>query len=255
MRYMDGLDAIYWINLDRAIQRRADMLGVLGDPALAAVPNTRIVAVDGDDPKVVASRIASFERQGDISDHEYACLLSHLDAIYAAGQAAEQGSNQVALILEDDVTLELGPYWPKTIRELVAGAPSDWEIIMLWYNVSDQGFNGGEYQPWQRKCFTTAYLVKTSEIGRRLVQRQPGKYDLESSYPHAADYYLYRLFKTYVYKYPYFVYKTDNDSFIHPDHVAAVHQPAKRNAERAFGVMCHERVLARERGTEPHEGG
>jgi GR25 family glycosyltransferase involved in LPS biosynthesis len=237
---MDGLDAIYWINLERATQRRAEMLRVLANPVLAAVPSMRIVAVDGNDPEAVASRIGRFERQNDVTSYEYACLLSHLDAIYAAGHAAEQDIDQVALILEDDITLELEPYWSKTIRELVAGAPGDWEIMMLWYNVSGRGFNPAEYQLQQREYSTTAYLIKTSAARRKLVQPQPGKYDLESSYPHVADYYLYRLFKTYVYKYPYFVYKTDNDSFIHPGHVATLHRRLKRNAERAFKNMRRE---------------
>jgi hypothetical protein len=49
--------------------------------------------------------------------------------------------------------------------------------------------------------------------------RKNGKYALPDNMPHQADKFLYKICNTYCYKYPYFVYSTDNDSLIHPSHV------------------------------------
>ena len=60
---------------------------------------------------------------------EYACLLSHLEAI----REFSSSNHQTALIMEDDATLEFKPYWNKFVREIIARAPYNWEMIQMCY--------------------------------------------------------------------------------------------------------------------------
>ena len=45
--YLDGIDAIYWINLDRSVDRRQRMEKMFEDPVFAEKKIIRISAVDG----------------------------------------------------------------------------------------------------------------------------------------------------------------------------------------------------------------
>ena len=45
--YLDGIDVIYWINLDRSVDRRQQMEKMFEDPVFAQKKIIRISAVDG----------------------------------------------------------------------------------------------------------------------------------------------------------------------------------------------------------------
>ena len=76
--YLDGIDVIYWINLDRCIERRQSMESML---SLLPIKNERIVAIDGKnepDENIYDKFICD---EFTISKLEYACTLSHLNTI------------------------------------------------------------------------------------------------------------------------------------------------------------------------------
>jgi hypothetical protein len=45
--YLDGVDAIYYINLDRSIDRRNDMENLFRDSVFRGIPTIRFAAYDG----------------------------------------------------------------------------------------------------------------------------------------------------------------------------------------------------------------
>ena len=45
---LNGIDIIYWINLDRSKERRKHMETVLKDPVFDGIKNERIKAIDGE---------------------------------------------------------------------------------------------------------------------------------------------------------------------------------------------------------------
>jgi NADH:ubiquinone oxidoreductase subunit K len=47
IHYLDGIDCIYWINLDRSIDRKQKMEEMFTDPIFIGKPIKRIEAVDG----------------------------------------------------------------------------------------------------------------------------------------------------------------------------------------------------------------
>jgi GR25 family glycosyltransferase involved in LPS biosynthesis len=231
INYMDGLDVIYWINLDRSKERKEKMLTVLDDSTFGDIPKIRIVANDGKTPEKVYKKLDDYEKQDSTTDSEYACLLSHMDAI----RTFYDSGNDVALIFEDDITLEFKKYWKKSIKQITTDAPEDWDIIMLWYNVRPDGFNNEELKKYSGEDGSVSYLVSRNGATKLIKDSyKNGKYNLTSEFHHKSDVYIYSKLNTYVYKYPMFVFPTDNDSEIHQSHVELLHNVSKRNAISAF---------------------
>lgn len=234
VNHVDGIDAIYWINLDRSQERRIEMEKMLSSVVFKNIPNHRISAIDGKNPNNVHTKLGNYKKQDGVTDYEYACLMSHLDAI----NDFYQSKYNVVLIMEDDVTLEFHKYWRKSISRIIDNAPPDWEIIMLSYNVESNGFKTNEYHKYSGEYSTVSYLIN-KKGALKLINSiyRNNKYNLLDNHRHVADGYLYEFLKTYVYKYPLFISKTNNDSVIHTDHV----QYHDRNKE--YAIIEYEKMV------------
>ena len=215
---LNGFDIIYWINLDRSKNRFINMTKIL---STLSVKNIRIPAIDGKTMSA-ANIYNNFNLlnnipQLNITPIEYACLLSHLNTI----KTFSESQYEIALILEDDVSMEFNKYWNKTVQDVIDNAPNDWDIIMLsyttdlpyltdYYTLNKNGYIPGAFSYLIRKESAVKFInsIYTNN-----------KYTLESNITHTADIYLFSIFKTYVYKYPFFTYPDDNDSTIHPNHL------------------------------------
>lgn len=220
--YLDGIDVIYWINLDRSPERRVQMETILETPAFNGIPNQRISAFDGKkNPKIIYSKlnIPSPKKQ---SDTEYACLLSHLEAI----RTFNESNHETALIFEDDVTLEFKKYWTNTVSQIIENAPADWEILLLSYiykGESNQFYtwekNTDDYDRATNYYSGISYLINKRGSSKIMKTYHNGVYTLDKNTHHVADSHLYELTNSYAYKYPMFIYKTNNNSTIHMDHI------------------------------------
>jgi GR25 family glycosyltransferase involved in LPS biosynthesis len=214
--YMDGVDIIYWINLDRSEGRRKNMELILMNELMKNTPNHRYAALDGKKKEAVDDLLGMDNKKEDSSYYEYACLLSHLEVI----REFNDSEYDVALVLEDDITMELAKYWKKTMRDIIQDAPKDWEIIQLYYNVNENGFLKNDYTINDMKDGTVSYLINKRGSSKIINQTfKNDKYFLSDQYQHKADRYLYKTLITYVYRYPYFIFKTDNTSTIHTQHI------------------------------------
>jgi GR25 family glycosyltransferase involved in LPS biosynthesis len=224
INYLDGIDVVYWINLNRSTKRKSSMEKLLNDNEFAGIPNERINAFDGKlEPETVFDKLIIMNKTQ--SDTEYACLLSHLDTI----RKINDSKYEVALILEDDATLEYKKYWKKTVREIMANAPPDWEIIMLnyiysenqnvlfynWENTTDEY----EKNTDQKYYGGLSYIINKRGATKLMQFYQKEKYVLNPNLIAVSDVYIYQTLNTYVYKYPMFIYQTKNDSTIHENHV------------------------------------
>jgi len=215
--YMDGIDVIYWINLDRSIDRQKEMKQIFQDPIFQNIDIERISAVDGKNPNMVYPKLNFMYKQK--NDYEYACMLSHLETI----RRFSRTNYDVALIMEDDITLEFKQYWRKTVREIMDNAPSDWEVIQLCYIINGSRTDPQQFKLYQRNlrnnCVSAAaYLIK-NRAAKKIIGGiyADGKYNLEHYIIHHADCYIFSKTITYTYKYPYFIYKSNNDSLLHPE--------------------------------------
>ena len=235
----ETLVSLLWLNLDRSPDRRTHMEQMLTDPIFNNMKKTRISAIDGKDPMNLGKYL--LVQRKTMSACEYGCTLSHLEAIKQfyyntitqTDKTDQIANNPYALILEDDVCLDFKPYWKKTLNEIIEEAPKDWEIIQLTYImlVKEPTHLYEEWTTHKHLCSTAAYIINfetASKIINKLYKN--GKWVLPNNQLQHADRLLYSLGKTYTYKDCPFIYRTENDSLIHADHVG-LHRENKDKIE------------------------
>ena len=220
--YLDGIDVIYWINLDRATERRNNMEKILEYPVFGNIEKIRYPAIDGsleNFQDIIMKTIYPRNYRCNFTNQEYACLFSHLNVI----KKFSNSNYELALIIEDDITLEYKKYWKQNVRQIMENAPKDWEIIQLGYIIGNYNKIPEELYILNvdRKFYGTgAYIIKKSSAKNFIQNLIKGdKYLLNKNIPYTADIYIYKMLKTYVYKYPYFTYPNNNDSYIHNEHL------------------------------------
>jgi GR25 family glycosyltransferase involved in LPS biosynthesis len=120
------LPRIYWINLNRATERRDRMLRAFADFRL---PSQRIEAIDGDDKELLAKTIKCDQSTMEKMPHLVAGLASHFIAI----RSALMQGDEAALFLEDDVSFEFLSRYPYSYRELLSTLPVGWSGLWLTY--------------------------------------------------------------------------------------------------------------------------
>jgi GR25 family glycosyltransferase involved in LPS biosynthesis len=212
--YLDGIDAIYWINLDRSPDRRQRMEKMFEDPVFKGKKIVRVSAVDGKASDIDQILNASFEGMNPdkFTKGEYACLLSHINII----KQFSESSDETALIMEDDTTLEYKPYWKRSIQQIIDAAPNDWEIIQLCINTQN---------PLKKLYTRNNGLMQIFGTGAYVINKKCAKNFNKYNYKqlqfseHTADKYLYNQTVTYAYKYPMFTYNFNESSTIHQDHI------------------------------------
>ena len=196
--------AVYWINLERSKERRNNMIELLKDSAFDGMKKQRIEAYDGKDPEVVKNMRTMIQMTNKANVKEYACFLSHLKTILLFSKS----NYEYALILEDDACLEYKPFWKKTFMECIKEAPSDWEILQLC-------FFGNKlptqlYSP-KHHYSMTAYIIRKTAAKKLIKQMQP-LFTLDDTLKPASDSYIYKVLKTYVYRYPFFTFENKDST-------------------------------------------
>ena len=58
------------------------------------------------------------------------CTLGHLRALLTSWE----NGDEYALIMEDDATATLAPWWPLSLEDFVDSLPAGWEAAQLMYN-------------------------------------------------------------------------------------------------------------------------
>jgi hypothetical protein len=219
MNYSDffkGIDQIYWINLERAKDRYEKMQNMFQNPIFHNIPIERINAFDGLEQDALQFFVLNSGSK--MLNIEYACLYSHLNTIKKFTE--KQGNDtDIALILEDDMTIEYQSSWDKTIQQIMDNAPKDWEVLQITY-IIDKTLPEKVYDEkflWS----AGAYLIRKSAAKKLMNSMVPSipngkKYDLTNYDIHQADYLIYTL-KTYLYKYPVFIYEFNNVSYLNED--------------------------------------
>jgi len=209
-KYMNGIDIIYWINLEYSVDRYNNMMKIL---ELFPVQNIRINAIDGKNINIYNRFSANVF---DKTNSEYACLLSHLITI----KQFSESEYDTCLILEDDVNLEFVKYWNASIKDIISKAPKDWEILMLTYITDTPLKSDYTYNNNNVYIFSTAAYILNKKAAIKFIKEIyiDNKFTLGSDKIHTADEFLFDTFITYTYKYAYFIYENNNDSTIHTNH-------------------------------------
>jgi GR25 family glycosyltransferase involved in LPS biosynthesis len=220
------VEAVYYINMDKSVERRQLMKKVLKDEVFDSMEKHRITGVDGTRKDILPylySQLQNIKIAKQYTTKTYSCLLSHLHALLEFSKS----KYEIALIVEDDLSLDYKKYWQEDLNTCIRNAPSDWEILQLYYfcKVPKQ-----LYIPWNNHYSTVAYIVNKKGVQSFLNQHYSTKFILNTNTKHESDVYIYKHMKTYVYKYPFFTTNLNN-SFIHPSHVKNIHAPCKQKVE------------------------
>lgn len=210
-----GISKIYWLNLNTSIERRKQMIKLL---KYTSIYNQRIESYDG--KKINNIREKYFKNSNIITNNnncEYAIIISHLTMIKEAMKNKSLNKDDYILFLEDDIYLDFGDYWNLSIQDILNNAPKDCELIMLSYFTLNLDFKN-DYREWNNDWSASAYVLKKSSL-YKLNQYidENNKYNIFDDV-NVADNYLFRIFKTYVYKYPLFTISDNNTSTFHEDH-------------------------------------
>jgi GR25 family glycosyltransferase involved in LPS biosynthesis len=218
--YIQGIDKIYWINLERSVDRMNHMKNIF---SILDIENERVIASDGNNDNNMMNQIVVNSVNRSLG--EYGCLLSHLRAI----QTFWNSNLDRVIIMEDDVSLDFACYWNKSIRTIMSEAPPDWEILMLSYTDTSVNSESPLYREWSCGIYSTvAYLINRKGADNIMKMYKDNKWHIDIS-PHVADYVIYQKCKTYVYKYSYFTTNDLGGSNIHENHLE-IHEYTKRHA-------------------------
>ena len=115
---------IYWINLNRSIDRKRKMEQQLKEYDINN--HVRVEGIDGKELDFEKYRDKCMNR----TEYELGCTLSHLKAI----KSAYNNGDEYALIFEDDCSFEFVKYQKYSIDELIEimnKEHSNWNILQL----------------------------------------------------------------------------------------------------------------------------
>lgn len=220
---------MYYINMDMSPDRKDHVERQLTMYNLDA---TRIPGIVGKDMNLkhgifeFPDKKIIYHNNYNCSKSELGCLASHLKAIYTA----YNNGDQLALILEDDVSFALLPYWPINLMKVMEDAPSDWHVISLF---SQWCMNDPvDYVPFSLKnpCYgAIAYIINRKGMYnclQNVLQNKPlvfNKGDIDSPDSLMADITIYHMARnTYFYTTHVLLFPYNNDdimdSTIHTNH-------------------------------------
>jgi len=224
--YLDGIDVIYWINLDRAKDRKQHMENIFKDEIFKNKKIIRISAIDYKKKNLLKYFTTSYQRA---TEPEYACLISHLETI----RIFSETNYKNALILEDDISIDYKKYWIKTINEIIKDSPKDWEILKLCITIEYNIKNFKDlYTNWNKTIIPLSYnhnnelrleadwgaqsYLINNKSAKKFIKNiyHNKKFVLDDCIPHYSDFFIYKLLNTYIYKYPYFTYNEGNKTYI-----------------------------------------
>ena len=232
----------YWINLDRASERRASMVEQLTS---RGIPNVRIQAFDGAHENLSEYVPKDWaEPRIRPAKGEIATTLSHLKALHEFYKSG----NPVGIICEDDLIFEFEPKWPYTLVSLINEAPLGWDVLMLSITIADSNVwdfilaNKQRYQTRRYNWHSALAYAVTRSYACSVLKRYstPLGSDRFTCKLHgnmtkmASEPTILGLGSTkYTVIPPAFTYPTKNMSYIHPSHLAS-HAWAKTQSLRAY---------------------
>lgn len=233
--------AFYWINLDRAPERKEQMESQLN---ARGIQHHRISAFDGRSEPLNPYLPVGWP-QAQVAKHKYelATTLSHLKAIHRFVRSGED----VGIICEDDTIFEFEARWPESLQDVLDKAPSGWEVMQLsltlpdpreWTKLKSKKHRYVRRQPNYFSALTYAIKrkyaisvlrkfsvpVDSDTFSAKLkgnVTRLQSELNLIGIGPHRLTVYP-----------AYFTYPTGNTSFIHPTHLHAHEYSKKLSAQQ-----------------------
>ena len=214
---LKGMGPIYYLNLDGQPERRKYMEDQF---KYWEVENyERISAYDGRDDDL--SDIIKGRYPDNMSSGEVGCTTSHLKALK---HYLETSDAPCAVIMEDDVDLQLVKNWNFTWKEFYGLVPYDYDVIQLAI-ICTGPLHVALHKRFVNDFSTASYMI-TRHHAEKIVKHhvRGDKYKLDQGVkPRAvADDLIYNSGNTF--SIPLFLYRIALGSSIHPEHVDFFHK-------------------------------
>lgn len=217
---------VYYINMDKSKDRNEWMIQQLSKNVdrYYRVPAVNGYSIQNKEQDTVDG-VEFYNNFKELTLPELGCTLSHLKAI----QTAYENGEDMAIIMEDDVYIDMTNLLDNSVEELVENAPIEWEILQLAHlntklNKSLKTFNQYSYHPHLRgkyEYYTSSYLInrKGMENILKKLGKNPYYLDTRHSDSGASDFIIYDNANTIILEPSILTpYNVNNNSVIHTDH-------------------------------------
>ena len=214
---LKGMPPIYYLNLDGQPERKQYMEDQF---KYWEIENyERISAYDGRDDDL--SDIIKGRYPDNMSSGEVGCTTSHLKALQ---HYLETSDAPCAVIMEDDVDLQIVKNWNFTWKDFYALVPYDYDVIQLAI-ICTGPLHVALHKRFVNDFSTASYMI-TRHHAEKIVKHhvRKDKYKLDQGVkPRAvADDLIYNSGNTF--SIPLFLYRIALGSSIHPEHVDFFHK-------------------------------
>jgi GR25 family glycosyltransferase involved in LPS biosynthesis len=212
-KYVNYIDGILWINLDRSPGRKTHMENILLD---ITIDNYRISAIDGNNYDMV-NKISNMKLTRNFKFVEKACSLSHIKAI----NYAKNLPGNYFIICEDDINFFNLFLLNINLEKVITDAP-DFDILII--SKTFYGKLPEQYTKWISNIQgTVCYIISRSGLEKisSMVTYNSVTDTFIFNTEHVfevSDLYLYTYVNTWVYKYN-IASSLDEESTIHSHHL------------------------------------
>jgi len=214
---LKSIGPIYYINLDDQPERKES---VEEQFKYWEIENyTRIPAYDGrtdDLSDIIRGKYPDMMTSGEVG-----CVTSHLKAIK---HWYETSDSPYAIIMEDDIDLQLVKFWDFTWKDFYSLIPYDWDVVQLAI-ICTGPLHVKIHKRFVNDFSTAAYMITRHHAEKLLkFHVRDDKYKLDQGVkPRAvADDLIYNSGNTF--SIPLFLYRIHLGSSIHPEHVDFFHK-------------------------------
>lgn len=187
---------IYWINLNRSVDRRKNMEQQFKKYGLTN--NIRIEAID---KNTLTGKYVSKYYKTPMSRGQYACSLSHRKAV----TTAYENNDEYCIILEDDADFSLLQYNKTPIKDLIKNPNAkciqlfsfSMHINLQKNNTKKKDLNKGHH--WSALAYVLRRERMKEIIKRKIIDIADGKnyiYDKYNTYHVSIPYFIPSLFKS-----------------------------------------------------------
>jgi len=212
---LKGIPPIYYINLDRSIERNRFMIDQFTKWGIKNF--NRIAGIDG--ANISAGKLLHGKMPDKMTVFEIGCVVSHLKAIRHFLKTSE---HQYAMICEDDACFDTARYWSFTWEDVLDNLPYDWDIVQLAI-INAWAFVSRLHRRLTTDFSAACYLITRHHAAKIVRAHVIGnRYRLDNGVKPApiTEHLLYNSGITY--SIPLLCFNVDMNSLIHQDHVENV---------------------------------
>ncbi len=214
---LKGIGPIYYLNIDGQPERKMYMEAQLKYWEIENA--TRISAYDGREDDL--SDIIKGKYPEDMNSGEIGCTTSHLKAIK---HWMDTSDSPYAVIMEDDVSLEIVKFWDFNWSNFISKLPYDWDVVQLAI-ICTGDLHVRLHKRFVNDFSTACYIINRHHAEKLIKHHVRGdKYKIDNGCkPRAvADDLIYNSGNTF--SIPIFLYRIQLGSSIHPEHVDMIHK-------------------------------